>query len=393
MEEPDPFSKIASDARQLLGDALKQLRATDERAKAAGSPWWKRHRLCVSLEAVDHLVGRLEVQPLPLVFAAELSSTIARLRELRDDPMWPAIVRLIVNEYPHTVAQLHFSQYLRSQGLRPTLVPTGLQTTPDLKFDVPGGAYPLYVEMYQPAVLAGRQIHLDARGGRKIANKAVAKAMAQLGRARIGIVAVAGFNLTEAGYRTLQASARSLTTSVKMPSFAGIAVLRLGAEIRQHDGPLTIQPKIQVTLVPNDLYFAAIQIRGDGDRPRTFAADRPALHLTPVNRSDKVHLPIVRGHGNRVPPFFLGSGPTDYKCSRCDVLIAQGVWPHAIDGLVVECPACGGLSLFSSPSPPLAPTLRITTGGVNVSGPILIRSNVAISGAPVAAQQRDGSAR
>lgn len=357
----EEIARLAADTRSLLHEVLSATSGTDGRQKRAVSPWWKRHRLWVLLEAADRVAKEPAIREVDLRFAAELASTIAVLRGFISHIAWPQVSRALTSEYTHTVVMLHFASHLQAEGLLPQLVESTSQATPDLEFAVPEGRVPFFVEVYQPARLDGRISAVDPYLAKKLIAKAIGKAMKQLGKHRIGVVTIGGFNLSTESIDILERTARTHSTLPDMPSLAGLAIVSIGSAISQTPSGVSAQPLIHVRYALNHRYFAAITLKGTAEHGmgQTSAERQP---LRRISQEEAKGHPVVHGSGPGVPPLFLGKGPIDFTCTSCDVILAKGVWAHSISGVVVECPKCRALSLFVAPSAAHGPT-TVTCAG------------------------------
>ena len=378
----DSLDKLGQLSRSLFRDILGATATRDQRCASAGAPWWKRHRLRVLLEALRIVGDGAQVGVLELYFAAELAATVPLVREYATLPLWPHVVRALTNEYTHTVGQLLFASHLRTQGLSPELVPNATRGTPDLRFVLPHGQYPLFVEVYQPRDLDGRPISLDSVRPEAIVRKALGKAKEQLGRRRIGILAIVGLNMAPQLIGALEAAARKYADRPDMPSFAGFAVLGTGLRIVPGSACATSNLVLNVRYALNDRYFGAIRFATPV--PATARIERKDRRtLCEVSHDQTACVAVLHSSGPDVPPFFRGQGPVDFACPKCGVVLADGVWLHSVDRVVVECPKCFTLSRFTIPPALVVPRVELTGGSFYFSAPVDVRQGVVLGFGPV----------
>lgn len=365
-------------ARDLFSEVLGVTATSDQRSKATGAPWHKRHRLHVLLDATERIVKTQTVLMQDLIFATEMVSTVRAVEKWRNDEGWKNIQNGFINEYKHTVHLLHIANYLQMEGYSPKFVQTGEHPTPDLIFWTLDKNYPVYVEIYQPSIFQGNALRIPLSKTAKTIKKAVSKAKRQLGAKRIGMVAICGFNQRQEYLASLAKAAEAEMRRQTLPSFAGFIIANVGAELTATQNAIVSSPTFSVEVCLNELYFGPVTFKIAPETRSVSVNERISLLLASEN--DSSNFPIIHPNGEGVPPFFVGKGNVDFLCTNCSATLIKSAWKASIHKIVIECPECKTLNLATAVEAELANKIVLKGKHFFFSGPAFLKLGISLLG-------------
>jgi len=366
---------VISSAESLLHNVLDKTISSDVRSKNAGADWHNRHRLHVLLEATRSVIKKEPISHQNLILATELVSTIGILNKWAQSPFWQVIENSLVNEYNHLVLLLHIAEHLKQSGLYPKLIPVSDVRTPDLVFNTLDADYPVYIELYQPSRFV-RHGSCDMNVCMKIIKRAVSKAMSQLGKEKVGIVAIGGFNISTYTIENLIKTGQHELGKRRMPSFAGIMIASIGADLSRTFEGFRSQSLITLQYLLNEHYFGPVNFLVNPQQKRKNL--NKIIRLQLVDCDSTITHPVMHGTSPQVPPFFVGEGNVDFVCGCCRSTLAESAWIYSLHNVVVECPKCRSYNLFTAQESHLSQKVFLTRGNFYFSDHSNLRQGVTI---------------
>jgi hypothetical protein len=289
--DPESLRELARRAEAVLAVAPEAARAYS-RAKAQGTPLYKRHRLLAIADLVRSSAEGDGVEAFSLV---ELHLTLELFDYWKPSPVWPAILRSLKDPdfYPHTLITLAAARALIDTGNAVTLSESSTAQGRDADLVLTFGDAPeLAIEVKAPKRLHGPQAELTPADARRIVESTLKKAgtgrRGQLSPPRSGMRMVGGLHLRQADVGLLNSAADRLLarTGASRSHILAVAFCSLGLAVtnfEMRDGRLVpvagseaqLQPSITLEIAPNPGYRGLHHLAADAAGPMDWLSAPP----------------------------------------------------------------------------------------------------------------------
>ena len=238
------LSKLASEARALLGDSYERLHASDQRGRLSPTPPPRRHRLIELIEYAQETAAALGTLSSNQIFEidgykiSELDALVSLLQRWENHPAWDHLVASLEGQHDthHTLILLAFASYLcdSDNGVGIVFEDRPGQRISDI-WARPSLTERLDVEIKTPLDFRGPvKSPVDQESADRVVERVVKKAASaktgQLGADDSGIVVIGTFHLGEADTQSIILACERYLNRQRnhKPHLAAIAVTSFG---------------------------------------------------------------------------------------------------------------------------------------------------------------------
>lgn len=261
------LQRLIDELRGLLGEVFDTLDRKDQRRRASGTT--KRHPLMVSVQDIRTAIATFAT-PTPTVDhwpVMELVTLLDTLKRWKNHPAWAALVRGLVNEYPHTVLTLAAATALTDLGNGVVFHVTRGGRAADLLLVV-GARQRVAVEvkvrdaLRTPASPVGYdRLLTEIRAAVKAARTG---AKGQLSRQHAALLILGGFHLAQADLDAFQQAAadylRDAQAKRRHAHLMGIGLVAFGTTLTR-GSVWAVRAHLHLPVVANPGYRGSIPLK------------------------------------------------------------------------------------------------------------------------------------
>jgi hypothetical protein len=192
----------------------------------------------------------------------ELQAVVNVIRRWNQRPDWREIEPALEDpsQFRHTIVMLYFAEHLERNGHNVAIVPTGDGKSPDLKLRaIEGTADWVFVECYQPKRLWGNPKDISEEQAKKIVKRSMEKAKRQLPDGSPGMLAIGGYNQSQANIELLREVVYERLQTTSRPILWGFALVALGVLLRKEQDRWSFSSLMDVKFAPNPSYCGSVE--------------------------------------------------------------------------------------------------------------------------------------